>query len=78
MPFEKLHLPLVTLRGGHRIESAEIAALAGRWIYLPRIKAILARFEFANHKFFSATFSSAPPFALPLKVPRALLCELPF
>jgi hypothetical protein len=44
MSFEKLNLPLVTLRAGHRIKSAEISAFARRGIYFPRIKAIFARF----------------------------------
>ena len=52
MSFEKLNLPFVPLRGGDRIKSAEIAALAGRGVYLPRIKAVFARFEFPCHKFF--------------------------
>jgi len=40
MPFEKLHLALVPLRPGHRIERAEIAASAGRGIYFPRVKPV--------------------------------------
>jgi hypothetical protein len=42
MLFEKLHLPLMALRGGHRIECAEIAALAGCRICFPRVKAVSA------------------------------------
>jgi hypothetical protein len=50
--FEKLDLSFVAFRGGHRIKRAQITALARCRIYFPRVKAIFARFEFANHKIF--------------------------
>jgi len=49
MPLKVLHLPLMFLGRGAGGEGAEIAALAGAGILLPRVKSILAGSEFANH-----------------------------
>ena len=37
------------LGGFLRIERAQVAALAGLWIFLSRIEAILSRFQFSDH-----------------------------
>src|SRR5882757_64229 len=46
---EVLHRALVLLRGGARLEGAEVAALAGLGIGLARIEAVFARRKLADH-----------------------------
>ena len=54
MPLEKLHGALVLLSGRPRRKRAKIAPLASLQILIPRVEAILAGFEFANHAKVSA------------------------
>src|SRR6185437_4389856 len=49
MALEVLHLALVLLRRGARLEGAEVAALAGLGIGLARIEPVFARSELADH-----------------------------
>src|SRR5262249_50869603 len=49
LTLEELHRPLVLLRGFARAERAQVPALAGLRVYLPRVQAILARFQLADH-----------------------------
>jgi hypothetical protein len=49
--FEILHRAFVLLGGRARCESAKVAAAPGSWVLLSRVKAVFARFEFADHRF---------------------------
>src|SRR5258707_307015 len=49
VPLEILHVSLVLFRRRARVESAEIAALAGLGIDLAGIEPVLARLQFADH-----------------------------
>jgi len=49
VPFEVLDSALMLLRLLEAVEGAEVAALARRWILLPRIEPILPGFQFADH-----------------------------
>src|SRR6185437_7958303 len=49
VPLEILHVALVLLGRGARLEGTEIAALAGLRIDLAGIKPVLARLQFADH-----------------------------
>src|ERR1700686_406027 len=55
-PLEKLHGALVFLCGFERVECAEISALAGFGILLARVKTILARLQFPDHRMVILTF----------------------
>jgi hypothetical protein len=46
---EILHFALVLFGGGARGESSQVAAVTGLGIHLPRIEAVPARSQFANH-----------------------------
>jgi hypothetical protein len=46
---EILHGPLVFFRSSPRAKRAEIAALTGSRILLPRVEPILSRFQLADH-----------------------------
>ncbi|CDX28199.1 hypothetical protein MPLA_1350016 [Mesorhizobium sp. ORS 3359] len=49
VPLEILHFAFVLFGGFARLESAEIAALAGPGIDLARIEPVFAGFQFADH-----------------------------
>src|SRR5712671_377608 len=49
VPLEELHGPLVPLRGGERLEGAQVPPLARARILLARVEAELARLELPDH-----------------------------
>ena len=65
MPLEVLHLPLVFLGGGARIERAEIAPLARARIDLARIKSILPGSQLANHRQHAIGMTDASSYSAP-------------
>jgi hypothetical protein len=54
-PLEVLDSAFVFFGCLPRIEGAEVSTLAGLRVYLPRIKPILAGFQFPYHAIFGAT-----------------------
>jgi hypothetical protein len=46
---EVLHRTLVLFRCLARSECAQVPALTGSWVDLPRIQAVLTGFEFSDH-----------------------------
>jgi hypothetical protein len=60
MPLEKLNRPLVLFCCFAGLECAKIPAPAGPGILLPRIKAKLARWKFANHTSIIAPIALCP------------------
>src|SRR6266700_5162213 len=61
MPLEILHLLLVLLGGRARLEGAEIPALAGLEIDLPRVEPVFAGAQFADHEAFPPECHLPPP-----------------
>ena len=48
-PLEVLDLTLVASRRTHGVKSPKISALAGGWVFFPRVNAVLTVFQFADH-----------------------------
>jgi hypothetical protein len=55
VPFEKLHCPLVLLRGFSCDERPQVPAPTGLRIHFSRIQAVFPGFDFSDHAIFTAT-----------------------